>query len=50
MNFSRKDIESIIARNKKQKSSSKSPSPPMHPKTLIGNRSVSPKDMTNRYQ
>lgn len=48
--YSRQQIESIIARNKKRSNNEKSPSPPLSPKSIVGNRSNSPKDMAARYQ
>lgn len=50
MSYSRQDIQNIIARNKKKNNASKSPSPPLSPKSIEGNRSGSPKDMAIRYQ
>ena len=50
MSYSRQDIQNIIARNKNKNNVSKSPSPPLSPKTISNNRQNSPKDMAIRYQ
>lgn len=49
MALSRKEVSDIIARNKSRKGSEKSASPTLSGKALSGGRSISPKDMANRY-